>query len=51
MRESERERDMPEEAGRHRNYWQGKKMNPDGKEISYSRRTESGGGAKAGEKG
>lgn len=53
MRESEREREreMPEEAGRHRNYWQGKKMNPDGKEISYSRRTESGGGAKASEKG
>lgn len=42
---------MPEEAGRHRNYWQGKKMNPDGKEISYSRRTESGGGAKASKKG
>lgn len=42
---------MPEEAGRHRNYWQGKKMNPDGKEISYSRRAESGGGATASEKG
>lgn len=36
----EEEREMPEEAGRHRNYWQGKKMNPDGKEISQSRRTE-----------
>lgn len=33
---------MPEEAGRHRIYWQGKKMNPDGKEISQSRRTERG---------
>lgn len=32
MRESEREReierDMPEEAGRHRNYWQGKRLIP-----------------------
>ena len=33
---------MPEEAGRHRNYWQGIAMNPDGKEISQSRRTERG---------
>lgn len=33
---------MPEEAGRHRNYWHGKKMNPGGKEISQSRRTERG---------
>lgn len=42
---------MPEEAGRHRNDWQGKKMNPNGEEISQSRRTERGSRAKARAKG
>lgn len=42
VQEKEKDREMPEEAERHRNYWQGKKMNRDGREISQSRRTESG---------
>lgn len=41
VQEKEKDREMPEEAGRHRIYWQGKKMNRDGREISQSGRTES----------
>lgn len=44
----ERGGEMPEEAGRHKNDWQGKEMDPDGKEISQSRRRGRGEEAGAG---